>query len=303
MRNPVGPLPSTIYWRRRVIALCVLALVALIVFWAVNSGGGGGGNGSGAPTGSHTPAATITAGPAPSGTHIGGRPGGRDTSPGGDGSPTGGSATGGTSGGGSGDTAGGGTAGSAGGNTGAGGTTAGAGSAAGASSGTTSGASAGGVAAGGGGTAGDSDGAGSGGQVLADPSLPDCASGAVRISLASEQNSYSPGDTPAFALRATNSGAITCKIDFGPTKAVFGITKAADNSHVWASNDCPTSGSHLLEVPAHSSTTYTLRWNGKTSSPKCAKPKGQQAAPGTYLIQATLAGYGSKQASFVLSQD
>ncbi|SCD87812.1 hypothetical protein GA0115240_12811 [Streptomyces sp. DvalAA-14] len=296
MRNPVGPLPSSIYWRRRVIALCLLALAVAIIFWGLNSGGGGDGKGSGEPTASHTPVATITAGPAPSGPHISGRPGGRDTSPGGDGSSDGASG-GGSSGSSAGSTAG----------TGGSGTTAGSGTSSGSGADSTAGAagsSSGGAAAGAGGTAGSSGG-GSGAPVRlpADSTLPDCSPSSVQLSLAGVQNAYSPGDTPTFQLRATNSGDVTCKVDFAPAKAVFTITKAADNSHVWASNDCPGTGSYLLQVGAHSSTVYTLRWNEKTSSPNCAQPKGRQAAPGTYLVQAALPGYGAKQVSFVLSAD
>jgi hypothetical protein len=290
MRNPVGPLPSSIYWRRRVVALCLLGLAAVLVVWGLNSGGGGAGKGSGAPTGSHTPVATITAGPAPSGTYISGRPGGRDTSPGG------GSANGGASGGSSGSGGSAGAAGSSGGS----GTTAGTGSAGGSAAGSSSG----GTAAASGGAAGStSGGSTSGGPLPVGSTLPDCAPGSVQLSLTSVQNVYSPGSTPGFQLRATNTGDVSCKMDFAPAKAVFTITKAADSSHVWASNDCPPGGSYLLQVPAHSSTTYTLHWDGKTSSPRCAQPKGQQAAPGTYLVQAAMPGYGSKQVSFVLSAD
>ena len=282
MRNPVGPLPSSIYWRRRVVALCLLALVALLVFWAVNSGGSGGGKGAQAPTGSHTPVTTITAGPAPTGSHISGRPGGRDTSGGDSDGSTSGSSAGTTSG-----STGGGSAGTT-----QGGDTAGANSAAGASGSTDSG--------GGGGSS-----SGSGGQLPAGSTLPDCAPGSVQLALRSVSNSYAPDENPAFELRATNPGAVACKIDFGPAKAVFTITAASGNTHTWASDDCPAPGhgSYLLQVPAHSSTTYTQHWNDKTSSPHCATPKGQTAGPGTYLVSAQLPGYAAKQVSFVLSAD
>jgi hypothetical protein len=291
VRNPVGPLPSSIYWRRRAVGLSLLALAVVIVILVLNSGGGGGGNGSSGPSSSHTPVATITAGPAPSGTHISSQPGGRDTAP----SDTG-TSTGGTGDGSSGDTSG---------SAGTSGTTAGddtsAGTSSGTSTGTTSGSSSGDTSAGTSGSTGGSS--TTGGELAVGSTLPDCDPGPVTLSLTSVQNSYSPGETPSFQLRATNSGDITCKVDFGPTKAVFTVTKAADTSHVWASDDCPTTGSYLMQVPAHGSTTYTLRWNEKTSSPKCASPKGQQAAAGTYLVQAQMSGYGTKQVSFVLSAD
>jgi hypothetical protein len=280
MRNPVGPLPSSIYWRRRAVVLCLLALAVVLVVWAVASGGGGGGKGSSAPTGSHTPVATITAGPAPTGTHISGHPGGRETSPG-DTSTDGGTDGGSSDGAGSGGTAGSDTAGD-----------------------TSTGGTAGSSDGAGGGSGGSDTGSTSGGQLPVGSSLPDCAPGAVQLTLASAQNSYGPGETPAFKLTATNTSGVTCKVDFGPAKAVFTVTKATDNSHVWASDDCPKTGAYLMQVPAHGSTTYTLHWNEKNSSPKCASPKGQQAALGTtYLVSARMAGYGSKQASFVLAND
>lgn len=279
---------------------CLLALILALVVWALTSGGGGGGKGSGAPSGSHTPVTSITPGPAPTGTHISGRPGGRDTS-GGDDSTAGSGANGGSGDGSSagtaGDTSGASGSPSASGGTSDGSTAGSAGSTAGSAGSGSDGGS------GSGSSGGSGDGSSTGGEVPVGSSLPDCSPGAVQLTLTSAQNSYSPGETPQFRLKAVNSSSVSCKVDFGPRSAVFTITKAADNSHVWASDDCPTTGSRLMEVPAHGSTTYTLHWNTKTSSPKCASPKGQTAQPGTYLVQAQLPGHGAEQASFVLSQD
>ncbi|WUT75745.1 hypothetical protein OG896_16135 [Streptomyces sp. NBC_00669] len=278
VRNPVGPLPSSIYWRRRAVLLCLLALAAAIAVWVVNFRGGGGGHGASAPADSHTPAATITPGPTPSGPHNGGEPGGRDTAP----SDSSGGSSGGGDNGGAGD---GSSSGAGDGGAGDGGSAAGAGTA----------------GSGSGGTGGTVPAPGQ--EVPAGSSLPTCAPGTVTLSLSSVRNSYQPGQNPEFRLVATNSGAAGCKIDVGPKSAVFTVTGAPGASHVWASDDCPTTGSHLLQVPAHSSMSYTLSWNGKTSSPQCAKPKGAQAKPGTYLVQLQKPGYGSKQASFQLTDD
>jgi hypothetical protein len=293
LRNPVGPLPSTIYWRRRVVVFALVALIAVLVIWAVTSGGGGSGKGSSAPSGSHSPVASITPGPVPSGTHISGRPGGRDTTPADGGSDADGGTGDGTSDGTSTGAAAGDTAGTSAGAT--------AGDTAGTSSGTSAGDTGG---SSGGSSAGASAGTGtSGDQVPAGSTLPGCSPGTVSLSLVSVQNAYAPGETPVFQLRAANSGTVTCKLDFGPRSAVFTITQTPDDSHVWASDDCAGTQPYLLQVPAHSSTTYTLRWNGRTSSPNCATPKGAQAAPGNYLAQAQLPGYGTKSVPFVLSQD
>lgn len=291
LRNPVGPLPSTIYWRRRAVLFCLLAVVIALVVWALTSGGGGGGKGRSAPTGSHTPITSITPGPAPSGTHISGRPGGRDTEPP-SGTPGGSGTDGGSSAGSSGSS---GTAGSPGSAGSTAGTDGGTGTASDAGA-TAGGSSSGGTQGGFGGTSGAA-------PLPADSTIPTCDPSRIQLTLTSVSNAYSPGQTPAFQLRAANSGDQTCKIDFGPRSAVFTITATSDNHHVWASDDCPATGSDQLQVPAHSSATFTERWNEKTSSPKCASPKGAQASPATYLVQARLPGYQAKQVSFVLSAD
>jgi hypothetical protein len=274
MRNPVGPLPSSIYWRRRAVALCVLALLALLILWAVNSGGSGGkGNGANG-SGGHTPATSITPGPSATGPLNSSRPGGSvggDSGSGGSGSGD----SGGTSSGGS------------------GGTTATAGSSA---AGTTGGDTG---SAGSSGTGGTSSGGAV--QLPAGSSLPDCTSTGVTLTLRSVRNSYDPGVKPKFSLAATNANGTACKLDFGATAAVFTITDVSDN-HVWASDDCPSSRSaYLVQVPANGKTAYVAQWDRESSSPKCATPKGQAAAAGTYLVEAKLPGFAAKQTSFVLS--
>ncbi|GGZ35900.1 hypothetical protein GCM10010343_73960 [Streptomyces avidinii] len=79
LRNPVGPLPSSIYWRRRAVLASVVALLALLAVWTVSSGGGRtstNGKGQGGPD----PVASITPGPAGTGPAISAAPGGRPES-------------------------------------------------------------------------------------------------------------------------------------------------------------------------------------------------------------------------------
>jgi hypothetical protein len=51
--HPVGPLPPSVYWRRRVFALAI-GLVVLLVLWLLVYSGGSGGSGSGRSAGSLT---------------------------------------------------------------------------------------------------------------------------------------------------------------------------------------------------------------------------------------------------------
>ncbi|MFI8093541.1 hypothetical protein ACIF9R_35405 [Streptomyces sp. NPDC086080] len=294
LRNPVGPLPSTIYWRRRAVLLSMLALLALLITWVVMSGGGGGGGGGDNGANGKNPAPSITPGPSGSGPAISQAPGGRDES-GDDGSGGSGSGSGGSggsssgSGSGSGDDGAGGDPGDSGGAGGAGGSGGGAGGSAG-------GGSEGGTSAGVG--AGDALPAGSGGT------LPNCAAGAVKFSLRSSSNTYEPGQTPAFLLTARNTSGSDCKVDLGPVNAVLTVTPASGDDAYWASDDCPKGARSLLfRVPAGESITYTVKWDRKASAPECATPKAGAAKAGTYLVEAKAPGFEKVRTSFVLEAD
>ncbi|MFF9122854.1 hypothetical protein ACF09J_06055 [Streptomyces sp. NPDC014889] len=278
LRNPVGPLPASIYWRRRLVMLSVVALLALLIVWIVPLGGGGrkadGGGANGKHPGPST--STITPGPSGSGPAISQHPGGRDESGGGDSDGSGsGSGSGGT-----GDT--GGSDGSGGGGGGDGADSGGAG----------------------GGDDGANGGGGPGAVLPAGSSLPNCTSGAVKLTLRSVRNSYGPGQTPEFELIAANSSGSDCKVDLGPKSAVVTISQSESSSAYWSSADCPrTAGSRLYRVPAGSGFTYTVRWDRKPSAPQCATPPAGSAGAGTYLVEAKVPGYAKLRTSFVLSED
>ncbi|MFF4248288.1 hypothetical protein ACFYY2_28010 [Streptomyces sp. NPDC001822] len=274
MRNPVGPLPSSIYWRRRAVAVLVIALLAALAAWAVTRGGGGGpGTDDGKPGGKN-PAPSITPGPSGSGPVVGQPPGGRDES--------GGSGTDGGSGGSAG------TGGGAGSDTGAGGS-AGAVGSAGAQGPTGSSAGPAGTSA--------------GQQVPAGSSLPNCTPAALQLSLRTD-NSFGPDDKPRFRLTARNTSAADCKADFGPKNAVLTITQAGeDDDQLWSSKDCPRTGALFLRIPAGATVVHTVDWDRKRSAPKCATPPPGAAAPGTYLLEARIPGESVQRASFVLAKD
>ncbi|GGW60997.1 hypothetical protein GCM10010503_42560 [Streptomyces lucensis JCM 4490] len=272
LRNPVGPLPSSIYWRRRAVLLSVLALLALVVTWIVTAGGGGGRQNADGSNGKN-PTHTITPGPTPSGSAISQHPGGRDESGGQD---TGGS----------GSAAGGDGKGSDGGSTGSGGSGDGSG-----------------PDSGGGGVVGSGD-VGIGDTVPASSGLPECTPGAVTLSLRSRHNSYSPDQTPTFELTAKNTSSTACKVDLGPKNAVLTVTPADGDDAYWSSSDCPKgAGSLVFGVGAGKSITYTVTWDRKPSAAQCATPSKGAAKTGTYLLEAKAPGFGKLRASFVLAAD
>ncbi|MFF8383735.1 hypothetical protein [Streptomyces kanasensis] len=285
LRNPVGPLPSSIYWRRRAVLAGVVALLALLVAWFVSSGDGDGGKGGDGANGA-SPAPSITPGPSPSGPAISAAPGGRDD--------TGGS--GGT--GGTGGTAGsGGTAGAGG----SGGTASGAGGPGGTGTG---GAGSGGGAAAGGAGGGQGGATGSARLVPADSPLPHCVPGALQLTLSSTKVSYAPGEEPRFRLTARNTSATGCKTDLGPATAVLTISDGKDEE-IWSSDDCLRGdGRAYVSVPAGGTATYTVAWDRRHSAPRCGTPSPRVAGPGTYLAEATVPGVkGVLRSSITLAKD
>ncbi|MFI6085310.1 hypothetical protein ACIBBB_30825 [Streptomyces sp. NPDC051217] len=265
MRNPVGPLPSSIYWRRRAVAATLIALLALLVVWVVTSGGDDGGKKRDDGANGEAPPPSITPGPSGSGPAISEQPGGRDES----------GETGGSDGPGSGGTdAGSGADGGAGGDNGGAGTGGSAGSGGGAASG------------GSGGSAGDgASGSTTGEQVPVGSSLPNCSPSALTVKLESRKVAYEPGEKPSFRLVATNGSGKDCKADLGPKSVVLTVTNS-ESDEIWSSKDCPRIGQLLLKVPAGGTVTRTVVWDLTQSVPRCATPPPGKAKPGTYLVEA-----------------
>ncbi|BDM73058.1 hypothetical protein HEK616_65450 [Streptomyces nigrescens] len=280
LRNPIGPLPSSIYWRRRAVALAIVVLLALLVVWALNLGGGGNGGDEG-KGGAHGkgPATSITPGPSSAGPAISQKPGGRGESGSGgeSGDDSGASGGAGSSGGGSG---------------GAGGEDDGAGG------GSGGGASAGGAGAGG------PIGQGSGKGVPAGSSLPNCTDPKVELVLRSVKDSYAPDKKPKFELTIKNTADAACKVDLGRKATVLTISDAAGGDRVWASNDCPSgTAPALLQVPANGSVKRTVEWDRRASGPQCATPSSATVPSGKYRIEAKVPGLESARTSFVLAED
>ncbi|MFE9251178.1 hypothetical protein [Streptomyces sp. NPDC007088] len=298
MRNPVGPLPSSIYWRRRGILGAVLLLVVLLVVWLLSLGGSGGGKKDDAngPNGGHPAPSSITPGPGDSGPAISQHPGGRDES--GDSAGSGGS-----SGGGSGDGAGDGSSAGTGGSGDAKGS-GGSGDSAGSGGDSGQGADGPGAA----GSASGASGAVAGGPanlLPAGSSLANCSASAVELTLRSKRNTYEPDQKPVLQLTVRNNSGSDCKIDLGPRRTVVTIALTGEKNSFWASDDCPAAGGVLLRVPARDSVRYDVTWKREASTGRCATPKAkpEAAKPGTYLVEAKAPGLPKARTSFRLDKD
>ncbi|QPP07201.1 hypothetical protein G4Z16_13320 [Streptomyces bathyalis] len=283
LRNPIGPLPSSIYWRRRAVALVIVALLVLLAVWALGLGGGDSGN-EGKGDDGKPPVSTITPGPTDSGPAITERPGGRDESNEGAGSQGG-------SGGDDGD----------GGSGGVGDGSSGGGSGwrpGGSDSSATGGDSAGGGGSGSGAGGGSGD-SGGGAAVPAGSKLPACGSG-VTVTLRSVHKEYEPGEKPEFELTVRNKRGTPCKLDLGRKESIVTI-KSAGGKKIWASDDCVRDEKPALyQLSGSGTSTHTFVWYREPSVANCGTPASDSVKPGDYEIEVDVKGVRELDASFEL---
>ena len=257
LRQPVGPLPASIYWRRRVVFLSVLAVVLLLVGWLAFGTGGDGKQQKAAETASPlpAPAQSITPGASPTGPAITTRPGGSGAGSGGTagelnvtGGGSGGSGTGGGSGSGTGG----------------------------------SGSNSGGHTA----SPGPSPAVNTP-EVMA---LPVCATSQLSLELAPAQSSFAAKDKPRLALTIRNSSGSGCRVNLSHESSALTITSST-NERIWSSADCvPEKIDAWAQIAGNSGVTETFGWDRSRSKPQCATADPTPAQPGNYLVQADLTG-------------
>ncbi|MEZ0091465.1 hypothetical protein [Streptacidiphilus sp. EB129] len=268
LRNPVGPLPSSIYWRRRLVVLVVLAAAFALLMWLLFGGGNGTAKvGSASPSGSH-PATSIT--PGPTGSGNGGSSDGSTAGNGGKGPTPSGSASA--------------PAGTTGGVVSVDGGT-GSGPGSGSGSGSGSGGSTAAPGTGGGATPPPANAAGT-------MNLPACAAADVELSLTSTEQSYNSSQWPAFQLAVSNTSGAACRVDLGAESAVV-VVSSSSSPHVWSSGDCPrVTAAQWYAVPASGAPiTAVFQWARTTSAPGCTPGHGgAAAAPGTYVARVGITG-------------
>lgn len=273
LRNPVGPLPASIYWRRRIVVLAALAAVVVLVCVLAFNGAGPGRQATAGSAG--TPASSLTPGP----THGGSN----DGAVGGTASPSAGATASGTP-----------TSSPSGAPivTGPGGSAAGG-----------TGSAAGGTGSGAGGTGGAGGSAGTGGtggtgstltpNLPGTRNLPTCAATDLDLTLSSTAQTYRPSQFPEFQLGIANTSGSACKVDLGAKSAVLTITSDT-GATVWSSGDCPKDASpqwYALPAAGDGPLTALFGWGRTTSKPGCAPGSGGGNAPaGTYVAHIGLSG-------------
>jgi hypothetical protein len=305
MLQPVGPLPPSVYWRRRAVAVAAAVLVLALVVWAIAAASADGGSdvpaaAPPAPDPSAAPPSAVASRGAlpppadaaallgsrvlpgtPSQTGSGARPGadalpGADSQPGGQAQPgqtqsgqaqSGGQRPGGSSGGKQ-----------PGGSSGATPTPSSAAPSSPAPSGAPSAAPA--------------------PQAAAAP--PRCADGALRITARTDKPRYTAAEHPLFSLVITNTGAIPCSRDLDAARQAMAVViKPGDG--LWGSNDCsPGHSNDVRTLAPGQEVVFSVRWAGRRSEPGCSGDRSV-VPPGDYQLLTRLDGTISDPARFTIT--
>jgi hypothetical protein len=294
MLEPVGPLPPSVYWRRRAVAAAAVVGVLALLVWAIAAGSSADG-GSGAPVAAPAPAGVPSSGP-PSPVASRGAlpaPGGAGPlestlsqpgaaallgAPGLPGSPS---------------------------QTGTGALPGAPGA-----SPAPSGAVYPGAA---------SPGAGPGTWQKSDPGAPStapapsapapsapspppaqCADGSLRVTARTDQPRYAEGEHPLFSLVITNTGSVPCTRDLDAARQAMAVVRKPGDG-LWGSNDCsPAHSSDVRTLAPGQDATFTVRWAGRTSLPGCAGER-TTVPPGDYQLLTRLDGIVSDPTRFTLA--
>jgi hypothetical protein len=277
-RHPVGPLPGSVYWRRRIVLLGIPLFVIALVAYACTgssspstnaSGPGSGRQSAGAsPTGIITPAPGQTASGPPGNSYPGGSP-----------TASGGAGTGST----------GGAGGSAGGAV--GGTST--------SSGSAGSGSSGGL---GSGSGSGSGGAGSTGQA-ASGAAAGCSL-SLMLSLDRTSSSgpvqYPAGSYPTFKIAAADNGSANCTLDVSGKGMVVSVMPLGTTKPIWTSATC-SGAADLRVLGPGDSQSYSVVWKRwETQGTTCPLSALPTVPQGTYTVNVEASGVTSSLVEFIL---
>ncbi|MEJ2867261.1 hypothetical protein WCD74_05750 [Actinomycetospora sp. OC33-EN08] len=132
------------------------------------------------------------------------------------------------------------------------------------------------------------------------PAPGPCADSALEVAARTDRSSYAAADRPLFSLVVTNTGTAPCTRDLGPARTAMAVVRSAGDG-LWGSDDCAPGGDPDVRTLAPGQEqVISLRWAGRTSLPGC--PGDRDAVPaGTYQLLTRLDGTISDPAKFTIA--
>ncbi|GAA4808727.1 hypothetical protein GCM10023200_53130 [Actinomycetospora chlora] len=126
-----------------------------------------------------------------------------------------------------------------------------------------------------------------------------CADGDLRVTARTDAPTYAAGVKPVLSLVVTNAGAAPCVRDLDAAKQAVAVV-VRPGEGLWGSNDCsPGDTDDVRTLAPGEEAVFSVRWSGRTSAPGCTGER-TTVPPGTYQLLARLDGIVSEPASFTL---
>lgn len=126
-----------------------------------------------------------------------------------------------------------------------------------------------------------------------------CADRAVRVAARTDKPRYGTGEKPLFSVVITNVGGVPCVRDLDAERQAVAVVRTPGDG-LWGSNDCsPVHTDDTRTLAPGQEVVFSVRWAGRTSSPGCSGTR-TPVPPGAYELLARLDRTVSEPVPFVL---
>jgi hypothetical protein len=131
-----------------------------------------------------------------------------------------------------------------------------------------------------------------------------CTDDETTITARAARTTLPAGAEVTFTLLVKNTSNRTCTVDVGPDQQELRLVRGTEK--IWSSDDCGAPRGNKLQVfPSAQENSYTVAWNGRSSS-ACAKssirtPEGPVPPPGEYTLIARVGTDQSAPITLTLS--
>jgi hypothetical protein len=125
--------------------------------------------------------------------------------------------------------------------------------------------------------------------------LSACDPTALTLTLSTDSETYTSGQAPKLIGVFANNSSTSCKLSVSPSQEIW--TVKSGSAKVWTTQGCTSSAvAKQLTIRAGATKMVSVFWNGHLLDSGCAS--GEVASPGTYTLNATLAGLHGATAVF-----
>jgi hypothetical protein len=117
-----------------------------------------------------------------------------------------------------------------------------------------------------------------------------CTNAMLRVGSEIDRPQHKVGDRPVLRLVITNAGAQPCVRDLDPARQEIVVWNSSQTAKLWSSSDCSNASSPDLRtlVPGQP-VVFAVTWAGRTSTPGCAQARTVLPA-GSYRVLTRLDG-------------